>query len=162
VTSPTSCILPRGRVRAREGCRRAPVPGVMLADRPTQKQVIVGIAVGVGLLHFATGPGYRGPCGWFVNGYLIDVLLPFAMYLLLSLCGPPFRFSGALRAAAVLCVGVIVEVLQFFDVPLFGRTFDPVDFMMYGLGVAGGAAFERAVLSRLGPGRRGGTPSQET
>jgi hypothetical protein len=49
-----------------------------------RKVVVVLIALAVGLLHFLTGPGYRGPLPWFVNGYLIDILLPFAMFLVLG------------------------------------------------------------------------------
>ena len=115
----------------------------------SRKQIVVGIALGVGLLHFVVGPGYAGPWRGFVRGYLIDILLPFALYLLLSLpairC---LRHPGA-RAAVVLGVGVAVETLQFHGVPIFGRTFDPLDLLMYGLGVLAGVVFERAVLRRV-------------
>jgi hypothetical protein len=121
----------------------------MVRRRLTQKQVVVGIAVGVGLLHFLVGPSYRGPLRAFVNGYLIDLLLPFAMYLLLGVATRPFALPRAARAAIVLAVGVTVEMLQFRGVPIFGRTFDPWDFLMYLLGVAGAFLFERTVLSRV-------------
>ena len=49
---------------------------------PSRKALVVGIAIGVGILHFFTGPEYRGPLRTFVTGYLIDILLPFAMYLI--------------------------------------------------------------------------------
>ena len=45
--------------------------------------VVICIAVPVALLHFLTGPSYHGPFPEFVNGYLIDILLPFAFYFLL-------------------------------------------------------------------------------
>lgn len=110
---------------------------------------MVGIALGVGLLHFVTGPDYRGPLRDFVNGYLIDILLPFAMYLLLSLPQRPLRLPTVGRALAVLAVGGVVELLQFLGVPVFGSTFDPLDLMMYAAGVGGGVAFERLVLARM-------------
>jgi hypothetical protein len=115
----------------------------------TRKHVVVGIAVGVGLLHFVTGPHYRGPLPTFVNGYLIDILLPFAMYLLLTLPDRPFALPRLARASVVLTIGVTVELLQFMGVPIFGRTFDPLDFLMYVLGVTGAVLFEWAVLSRM-------------
>ena len=40
----------------------------------TWKQVVVGICLVVGLLHFVAGPGYDGPWPGFVRGYLIDIL----------------------------------------------------------------------------------------
>ena len=50
-----------------------------------RKIIVVFIAVVVGLLHFLTGPGYRGPFPSFINGYMIDILLPFAMYLVMGI-----------------------------------------------------------------------------
>jgi hypothetical protein len=122
--------------------------------RPTRRQVVVVIALSVGLLHFATGPHYGGPLRRFVNGYLIDILLPLAAYLLLSLPTRPIELSRIARAAIVLGVGVAVEVLQFLGIAIFGRTYDPVDFAMYGLGVLGGMVLEWGVLSRLDSGER--------
>jgi hypothetical protein len=121
----------------------------MAVHRPTRKQVVVTVCVTVALVHFVTGPRYRGPLRGFVNGYLIDVLLPLAMYLLLSLPGRPVALTRPARAGIVLGIGVAVETLQFFGVPIFGRTFDPLDFVMYGVGILGGIVFESLVLSRL-------------
>lgn len=121
----------------------------VIMRRPTRKQVVVLVSVSVGLLHFVIGPQYGGPLRGFARGYLIDMLLPFAMYLLLSLPERPKRLPTLARATLVLGVGVTVEVLQMFGVPIFGRTFDPRDFLMYGLGVLAGVVFEWAVLSRL-------------
>jgi len=117
----------------------------------TRKQVVVAIALCVGALHFVTGPGYRGPFRAFVNGYLIDILLPLAMYLVLSLVERPVSWSRAARATAVLAVGAAVEALQYLGVPLFGRTYEALDLLMYALGVLGGVLIEAAVLSRLEP-----------
>ena len=46
--------------------------------------LVAVIAIGLGLLHFLTGSDYRGPFPLFVNGYMIDILLPFAMVLVLG------------------------------------------------------------------------------
>jgi hypothetical protein len=34
----------------------------------------------------------------------------------------------------VLGIGVVVETAQFFGAPLFGQTFDPLDYVMYAVG----------------------------
>jgi hypothetical protein len=122
----------------------------------TRKQVVVAIALAVGALHFVVGPEYRGPLRTFVTGYLIDILLPLVLYLLLSFARHPLWSGRLLRAAVVMAIGCSVEALQFQGVPLFGRTFDPMDVLMYGLGVAGGIALEVVVLSRLEPRPREG------
>ena len=129
------------------------MPGaVNIMRRPikiTKRQVVVGIALGVGLLHFVFGPSYAGPLRGFMRGHLFDLLLPLALYLLLSLPAVPCSQRAIVRAGLVLGVGVTVEVLQFHGVPVFGSTFDPLDLLMYGLGVTGGVVFEQAVLSRI-------------
>jgi hypothetical protein len=42
--------------------------------------------------------------------------------------------------------------MQAFGVPLLGRTFDPLDFVMFGSGVALAAVADRVCLARLVPG----------
>jgi len=80
---------------------------------------------------------------------LSGIALPLAMYLLLSLVRGRIALSRTARALVVLSIGVAVEILQYFGVPLFGRTFDPVDFVMYGVGVVAGVLLELIVLSML-------------
>ena len=118
-------------------------------SRLTRKTLVVAIALAVGLLHFVTGPRYRGPCPTFVNGYMIDILLPFAMYLVLGVADHPLSRSRVARGIAVFGVGMVTETLQYFGVPIFGRTFDPLDYLMFGIGIGLAVAFEQAVLSRM-------------
>jgi hypothetical protein len=114
-----------------------------------RKVIVVLIALAVGLLHFLTGPGYRGPLPAFVNGYMIDILLPFAMFLVLGVADQAILRRPMVRGGAVFAVGAVTETLQYFGVPIFGQTFDWLDYLMFGLGIGLGAAFERAVLSRI-------------
>lgn len=107
------------------------------------------IAVAVGLLHFLTGPGYPGPFPVLVNGYMIDILLPFAMYLVLGIANQSILRSGVARGGFVFAVGAVTETLQYFGVPIFGRTFDLLDYLMYGIGIGLAALFEWVVLSRI-------------
>ena len=59
-------------------------------------------------------------------------------------------FRGrAVRFTLVFGVGFVTETLQFFGVPLFGRTFDPLDYFMFAVGIGGAFIFEWLVLSRL-------------
>jgi hypothetical protein len=114
-----------------------------------RKVIVVIIAVVVGLLHFLTGPMYRGPLPAFVNGYMIDILLPFAMYLVLGVSGQPILRSGLARGVLVFAIGAVSETLQYFGVPIFGQTFDVLDYVMFGVGIGLAVAFERIVLSRI-------------
>jgi len=114
-----------------------------------RKAVVVVIAIIVGLLHFITGPGYRGPFPAFVNGYMIDILLPLAMYLVLGIARQSILRSPLARGVFVFSIGAVTETLQYFDVPIFGRTFDGLDYLMYGFGIALGIALEKFVLSKI-------------
>ena len=115
---------------------------------PVRKIIVVGICLLVGLLHFITGHEYRGPGRVFVNGYLIDILLPFAMYLLAGFFRTKLLQSSIIRAILVFIVGALSETLQFCGVPIFGRTFDLLDYLMFAIGVIAGILFERKLLSR--------------
>ena len=114
-----------------------------------RKVIVVFIAIVVGLLHFITGPGYRGPCPAFVNGYMIDILLPFAMYLVLGVAQQSILRSRLARGVFVFSIGAVTETLQYFGVPIFGRTFDWLDYLMFALGIGLAVVFERVVLSKI-------------
>lgn len=117
--------------------------------RALHKGIVVAICLGVGGLHFVTGPSYGGPFPTFVNGYLIDLLLPFAMYLLLGIQEIEVIRGRTTRFMLVFGVGCVTETLQYFGVPLFGRTFDPLDYVMFAAGIGAAFVFEWLVLSRI-------------
>lgn len=110
-----------------------------------RKPVVVAICLIAAALHLVTGPDYQGPLRRFVTGYLIDLVLPFALVLLLGvgLEEVPTLRRPVVRATAVFLVGVAVELLQYLDVPVFGRTADFVDLLMYGTGAIAALGFER-------------------
>ena len=115
----------------------------------TWKHVVVGTCLAVGLLHFVAGPTYRGPWPEFVKGYLIDILLPLAVYLLLGVSWRVLADSRLARALVVFAVGGTVESLQYLGLPVFGTTFDPLDLVMYALGVFGGVVLELVLRPRF-------------
>ena len=114
-----------------------------------KKVVIVSLMILIALLHFFTGSNYRGPYPGFVNAYLLDILVPFAFYFLLCLNEfYPLRL-WIVKSLLVFGVGASVEIAQFFGVPIFGRTFDPVDLIMYAIGVTLAAILDTTVLPRI-------------
>jgi hypothetical protein len=121
--------------------------------RSVQTVVVVAINVAIAGVHFITGPQYRGPFPAFVNGHLLNILIPFGLYLLLGLnpSGPLRHWP--VRAALVFGAASAVEIAQGFGLPLLGSTFDPVDFAMYGLGTGLAALLDGVVFPRL-PGFR--------
>ena len=70
-----------------------------------KKWMITLIALAVGAFHFITGENYQGPFPVFVNGYLIDILLPMVLFLLLGLLETRLARSVIFRASAVFGFG---------------------------------------------------------
>lgn len=113
---------------------------------------IVLISLSVGLLHFLIGPNYQGIFQKFVNGYLIDILLPMNVYLLLQISlrkNISVFLARIIAALLTFSFGTTVEILQFYDIPLFGSTFDIWDIVMYGLGTGLGVAVDLTIINRL-------------
>jgi len=113
--------------------------------------IVTAISLTVGTLHFVTGEKYQGPFPVFVNGYLIDILLPMVLFLLMSLPQNKVVRSTLFRAGAVFGFGCFVEASQYFGYPLFGSTFDLLDIAAYAGGVLLGALLETLVFQRLIP-----------
>ena len=116
-----------------------------------KKLMITLIALVVGTLHFVTGDGYRGPFPVFVNGYMIDILLPMALFLLMSLFQNRVIHSTLFRVFVIFGFGCIVEASQYLGHPVFGSTFDPLDILAYAGGVLLGALLDLVVLPRIIP-----------
>lgn len=117
----------------------------------TKKWIITIIALIVGALHFVTGEQYQGPIPVFVNGYLIDVLLPMTLYLLLGLIENKLIRSILFRACAVFGFGCFVEATQYFGRPIFGSTFDPLDILAYAGGALLGILLDSVLFPRVIP-----------
>jgi hypothetical protein len=114
-----------------------------------KKITITSIALMVGALHFLTGKNYQGPFPIFVNGYLIDILLPMVLFLLMGLVQNKIVRSPLFRAGAVFGFGCFVEASQYFGYPLFGSTFDPLDIVAYAGGVFLGVLLDLMIFPRL-------------
>lgn len=114
--------------------------------------IIVAISFIVGILHFIIGPEYEGPYKLFVTGYLMDILLPFNLYLLLQVS---FRkkttvlMSRIFGATFTILFAVWVEFLQFKGYSILGNTYDSLDILMYIIGAIFGFIFDILVLNRF-------------
>ena len=118
-----------------------------------KRGVIVAIQLPIAGLHFVTGKQYAGPFPGFVNGYLLDILLPLGFYFLL--CVPNIRPTVLRRWYArcilVFTAATVAEVAQYQGFDVFGSTFDPLDIVMYGTGVIIAAILDTRVFPRIFP-----------
>ena len=53
------------------------------------------------------------------------------------------------RGVFVFTIGAITETMQYFGIPIFGETFDLLDYLMFGIGIGLAVIFEWIVLSRI-------------
>jgi glycopeptide antibiotics resistance protein len=111
--------------------------------------VIVAIMIPIALLHFLTGSHYQGPFPLFVNGYLLDILIPFGFYFLLCLNEYFILKSWLFKGFAIFMAAVSVEIAQYLGIPLLGSTFDAMDINMYALGVLLAIVCDALLFPRL-------------
>lgn len=69
----------------------------------------MAIALFVGLLRLVTGPRFAGPWGPFVNGCLVDLVLPLSLYLLLPSFGRTFDPSDMVMYGSGVLGGALLE-----------------------------------------------------
>ena len=56
------------------------------------------------------------------------------------------RIIGALTT---FIIGLTVEILQLNDIPVFGSTYDPLDIVMYAIGVLLGMLIDVTIIDKL-------------
>ncbi len=69
-----------------------------------------------------------------MNVYLLGILS------LRKVCS--VKSSRVLAVLITLLIGITVEGLQYFGIPILGRTFDPWDTVMYAIGTGLGLAID--------------------
>jgi len=113
-----------------------------------KKAFVIILALSVAALHFIIGPNYRGPFKSFLLGYLIDILLPFALYFLLTLNLNQIK-QKILVCAGILALATVIEYLQYIGIGIFGSVFDPYDFLAYFTGAISAMVFDFVVLDKI-------------
>lgn len=116
-----------------------------------KKMVITAIAIGTGALHFVKGGNYQGLFSVFMNGYLIDILLPMTLVLLMGLFQNRILRSPLFRASVVFMTGCLVEFSQYTGYPIFGSTYDPFDILAYAGGVFLGLILDLVLFPQIFP-----------
>ena len=113
--------------------------------------IIFLIQVAIALIHvFRLGQIFRGQAYNLYYSYFSDIILPFGTYFLLSLNDksiPVFQ-KWCVKAGIIFALATIAEICQFFGIEVLGVTFDPIDILMYGVGVSIAALIDVKVFSK--------------
>lgn len=103
-----------------------------------KKYLIIGIEILLGFMH-VVGIGRNSNESMFTlsASYFSDLALPFGFYFLLIVSEDKVAFLQKwwAKAGIVFLMATLAEVGQYFGLYILGRTFDPIDIIMYAAGV---------------------------
>jgi hypothetical protein len=125
--------------------------------RLTQRnRIIVGICiiVVIALIHiFRVGSYLKGDLYLMYYSYVSDLIIPFGIYFLLCINELYIKIlrKWYIKATIILGFTTLVEILQLLGIYALGITFDPVDILMYALGVGIAVIFDRLLFKRFIP-----------
>lgn len=127
--------------------------GLDLPHRVCEKRLkhCVVVMVSIGLMHaFRVGQYLNGALYTFFYGYFSDVVLPFGIYFMLEIYDSTIKFLKAwyVKAVIIFAGATLMEILQYFGYYALGVTFDPIDIVMYGVGVLLAALVEVQIFAR--------------
>jgi hypothetical protein len=127
-----------------------------LGSTPTRPKgrvaVSVGVMVAIALIHaFRIGSYLTG--SWYIlySSFVGDITIPFGMYFLLCINDFDYKFLRDWRVKGLLVFGFssATEIGQYFGIHMLGVTFDPLDFVMFGIGTLLAAFADKMFMSRV-------------
>src|SRR4030042_2142028 len=82
------------------------------------------------------------------NSYFADIFLPFGFYFLLHLFGDKYNYFDKWWKKAILIFVLVSlsETLQYFGIYALATVFDPLDYLMYAIGVLLASFVDRKIL----------------
>jgi hypothetical protein len=126
--------------------------GIMFMDNTKRSIVIVCIMIIIAADHiFRVGSYLQGNLYLLYYSYFSDLAIPFGGYFLLCAAEsrmPIFRHWEVKLFAAFL-IPSAAETFQYFEIPVFGSTFDLFDYLAYAIGTLSAAIVDRQVFSRI-------------
>jgi hypothetical protein len=104
------------------------------------KKMIVPIAVilFIAAIHiFRVGTYFSGKLFILYYSFFSDIVIPIGIYFMLCIndVSIPILKNWKTKAAIVFVIAAGTEIAQAFGIPILGNTFDPLDFVMFGVGI---------------------------
>lgn len=116
------------------------------------KKTIVVITLLIITSLFIVGADWAGETAHqLFHSYFADIAIPFGYYLLLVLLEDKYKLikKWYIKAGAVFVLCALSETLQYFDVYALARVFDPLDYIMYALGVVLAVFVDRIIFKKM-------------
>lgn len=85
------------------------------------------------------------------HSYFADIAIPFGYYLLLTLLEDRYKLiqKWYIKAGAVFVLCALSETLQYFGVYALATVFDPLDYVMYALGVVLAVFVDKIIFKKM-------------
>lgn len=86
----------------------------------------------------------------YFHSYFADIAIPFGYYFLLILLEDKYAAlkKWYIKAGTVFALCTVSETLQYFGIYALASVFDPLDFVMYGLGAVFAVFVDRLLFKR--------------
>ena len=117
---------------------------------------IVGVIIMliIGAIHtFRLGSYLNGEAYILYYSYASDIIIPFGFYFVLSMNEIQIRFlqQWFTKAFIVFGMATFTEIMQIFGYYVLGFTFDILDILMFGIGVATAVLIDKLLFERFVP-----------
>ena len=121
-----------------------------------KSRIIVGVSTMliIAAMHaFRIGQYLNGDLYIYYYSFASDLVLPIGSYFMLSMNEIQIRFLRRwfVKALIVFAVMTFSEIMQIFGIYFFGVTFDILDILMFGIGVALAVFFDKQIFERFIP-----------
>jgi hypothetical protein len=100
--------------------------------------VPIAVMLFIAAIHiFRIGTYFSGKLFILYYSFFSDIVIPIGIYFLLCMDAVfiPRLKNWKTKAAVVFVIAAATEIAQAFGIPLLGNTFDPLDFVMFGVGI---------------------------
>ncbi len=117
-----------------------------------RRLVIIGILGIIAAIHLFRVGRYLPPELYnLYYSYFSDFAAPFGTYFLLCAVElqVPFFRNWKIKAAGTFLLPAIAETGQYLGIPILGTTFDPLDYIIYGIGTIAAVLVETQILARF-------------
>ena len=123
--------------------------------RPDEKKLrkkivfVVGLMLFISFLHIINIKSFLNSKLYiYYTSFFSDLLLPFGVYFLIAMNDwrYPVLRKWWVKALLIFSIPTFAEILQSFGIYALGSTFDPLDILMYGIGVIVAVLLEKLVF----------------
>jgi len=100
--------------------------------------VAITVILFIAAIHiFRVGTYLSGKLFILYYSFFSDIVIPIGIYFMLCInaVSIPYLKNWKTKAAIVFVIAAVTEIAQAFGIPILGSTFDPLDFVMFGVGI---------------------------